>query len=200
MSSAQRRAHIDRQTRETAIRGDLLLEGSGLVSAATGIGFFDHMLLAFAFNACFDLDLTCEGDLHVDQHHTVEDVGIAIGEALASALGDRAGISRYGFALAPMDEALVRCAVDISGRPFAKVDLPWRADLAPTGFDYALVSEFHWGLCRAARVTVHLDGLSGDNNHHLCEASFKAFGLALRQAVALDPRRGGAVPSTKGSL
>ena len=200
MSTSTRQATIHRQTKETDIRVELDVDGTGDVSVSTGIGFFDHMLHAFAFNALFDLTLTCSGDLEVDQHHTVEDVGIAIGEAIAQALGDGAGINRYGTAFVPMDEALVRCVLDLSGRSFARIELPFRPDLGQTTFDFALVSEFHWGLCRAARATTHIDGLHGENNHHICEASFKAFGRAMRQAVERDPRRSAAVPSTKGTI
>jgi len=195
-----RTAVVDRRTNETDIHVELDLDGSGETAISTGIGFFDHMLHALAFNAVFDMTLTCAGDLDVDQHHTVEDVGIAIGDALAQALGDGVGIGRYGSALVPMDEALVRCVVDLSGRSFAHVELPFRPELGPHAFDFALVSEFHWGLCRAARLTMHLDRLRGENNHHICEASFKAFGRALRQAVEPDPGRASAIPSTKGSL
>ncbi len=195
-----RHAIIDRSTKETAITGRLVLDGSGATDIATGLGFFDHMLTAFTFNACFDLELRCEGDLHIDQHHTVEDVGIALGEAFAQAVGDKAGLNRYGACLMPMDEALVRCVVDYSGRAYVRFDLPWEPVLGPAGFDYALTREFHWGFARAAKVTTHIDGLAPGNNHHLCEASFKAFGRALREVVTVDPRRGGVVPSTKGSL
>jgi imidazoleglycerol-phosphate dehydratase len=191
---------IARETRETRIRGRLDLDGTGQSKVATGIGFFDHMLTAFAFNALFDLELACEGDLQVDQHHTVEDVGIALGEAVRRAVGDAKGIVRYGHSLLPMDEALVVCALDLSGRAFVRFEVAWQPDLVSEGFDYGLVREFHWGFSRAAAVTTHVASLAGLNNHHLCEASFKAFGRALAQAVSLDPRRGGAVPSTKGSL
>jgi imidazoleglycerol-phosphate dehydratase len=195
-----RTANHQRQTRETRITVALDLDGSGEVRAQTGVGFFDHMLHAMAFNALFDLDVVCEGDLHVDQHHTVEDVGLALGEALKSALGDYKGVMRYGHAVVPMDEALVRCALDLSGRSLVRFDVPWQPEVGQVAFDFALVKEFHWGVSRAAAITTHLDRLAGDNNHHVCEASFKAFGRALREAVAVDPRRAGTVPSTKGSL
>ena len=200
MGSAPRTGAIIRKTKETTIELDLDLDGTGTAKIATGVGFFDHMLAAMTFHALFDLRLRCVGDLEVDQHHTIEDVGIVLGEALEQAVGDAKGIVRYGHALVPMDEALVRCVVDLSGRSFVRFDVPWRPKVGQVAFDYALVQEFHWGLSRAAQVTTHIDGLAGENNHHLCEASFKAFGRALRQAVALDPRRAGTVPSTKGSL
>jgi imidazoleglycerol-phosphate dehydratase len=195
-----RTAKLERRTRETQITLALSLDGSGEVRAQTGIGFFDHMLHALAFNALFDLDVVCEGDLQVDQHHTVEDVGIALGEALKSALGDYRGVMRYGHAVVPMDEALVRCALDLSGRAFVRFEVPWRPEAGQVAFDFALVKELFWGVSRAAAVTVHVERLAGENNHHMCEAGFKAFGRALREAVAVDPRRGGSVPSTKGSL
>lgn len=199
MSDA-RIAEFTRKTKETDIVGRLDLDGRGQVDVNTGIGFFDHMLTAFAFNGLFDLSLTCEGDLEVDQHHTVEDVGITLGEAFAQALGSAAGIVRYGTFNIPMDETLVRCVLDFSGRAYLRFEVPWQHNFDPNGFDYALTREFHWGFCRAAKVTTHIDTLAAGNNHHMCEASFKAFGRALRGAVEIDPRRAGVVPSTKGTL
>jgi imidazoleglycerol-phosphate dehydratase len=195
-----REAIIKRETRETHIDGRIVLDGTGQADVHTGIGFFDHMLTAFAFNALFDLTLKCDGDLFIDQHHTVEDVGIALGEATLQAVGDRLGLVRYGHAMLPMDEALVLCALDLSGRPFVRCQIDWQPNLGTSAFDYALVSEFHWGFARSMRATIHLHSLTGGNNHHLCEASFKAFGRALAQAVALDPRRLSTLPSTKGHL
>ena len=200
MSIPNRTAEIHRKTNETNIHVRLGIDGDGLAEIDTGIGFFDHMLTAFAFNGCFDLALTCKGDLHIDQHHTVEDVGIALGEAFASALGDNKGIVRYGTFIVPMDEVAVRCTLDLSGRAYLRCDLPWQTVLRAVDFDYSLTSEFHWGFCRSARVTTHIDALASGNNHHLCEASFKAFGRALDLATTRDPRRAGRIPSTKGSL
>lgn len=189
-----------RQTRETTIEVTLDLDGVGRSQVSTGIGFFDHMLTAFALNGRFDLDVAVRGDLHVSQHHTVEDTGIVLGHALAEALGDKAGIVRYGQCLMPMDEALVRVALDLSGRAFARVELPFRPVLGPVGFDYGLTSEFFWGLARAAHLTVHVDGLTGLQNHHLCEAAFKGLGRALGDAVRPDPRLQGQPASTKGGF
>ncbi len=196
----ERTAEFSRKTKETDISGRLAVDGAGEVDISTGIGFFDHMLTAFAFNGLFDLELKCTGDLDVDQHHTVEDVGIALGEAFVAALGWKTGIARYGHSLIPMDESLVRCVLDFSGRAYLRFELPWHHTFDPGGFDYHLTREFHWGFCRAARVTTHIDCQSPGNNHHMCEASFKAFGRALAQSVLVDPRRGAIVPSTKGSL
>jgi imidazoleglycerol-phosphate dehydratase len=200
MSDKPRETRHYRGTKETTIDVTLKLDGTGQVQAVTGIGFFDHMLTAFGFNALFDIALTCEGDLEIDQHHTVEDVGIALGEALKTALGDYKGIVRYGDALVPMDESLVQCALDLSGRAYVHCDIPWKAEVGMEAFDFALVNEFHWGFARAASMTTNIRTLCPGNNHHMCEASFKAFGRALCAAVAVDPRRAGQLPSTKGSL
>ncbi|TVR04389.1 MAG: imidazoleglycerol-phosphate dehydratase HisB [Deltaproteobacteria bacterium] len=189
-----------RDTRETTIDASLGLDGTGQVDVQTGIGFLDHMLTAFALNARFDLTLRAEGDLHVSQHHTVEDTGIVLGQALADAVGDKAGIVRYGHALLPMDEALVRTVLDLSGRAYAHVDLPFQPPLGPVGFDYGLTSEFLWGLARSAHLTVHVDGLRGTRNHHLCEAAFKGLGRALGDATRPDPRLHGRPASTKGGF
>ena len=195
MSAPNRCAEITRKTKETDITIGLDVDGTGVVSIDTGIGFFDHMLTAFAFNGCFDLELSCKGDLHIDQHHTVEDVGIALGEAFAAALGDNKGIVRYGNFTVPMDESAVRCVLDLSGRAYLRFDLPWQPVLRAADFDYALTREFHWGFCRAAKVTTHIDAPAGGNNHHMCEASFKAFGRALDLATTRDPRRAGVIPT-----
>lgn len=189
-----------RKSRETDIEVELTLDGQGRADVKTGVGFFDHMLTAFALNARFDLKVRATGDLHISQHHTVEDVGIVVGQALLAALGDRGGIRRYGLSIMPMDEALVRTAVDISGRAYVHVDFGWRENFGPTGFDYPLAGEFLWALARAAHLTIHVDRLHGTMNHHICEAAFKGFGRALDEATSLDPRLAGAAPSTKGAL
>ena len=195
-----REATLRRETKETTIEVTLRLEGRGEVDVATGIGFFDHMLSAWALHGRMDLRCRVEGDLHVSQHHSVEDAGLVLGAALLRALGDKRGIVRYGHAYVPMDEALVRCALDLSGRAYAQVEIPFQPALGPVGFDYALTHEFFWALARGAAMTVHVDGLRGRSNHHLCEAAFKACGQALRSAVALDERLGDALPTTKGAF
>lgn len=191
-----RTATIRRQTRETAIELALTLDGTGVAEIATGIGFYDHMLTALAFHARFDLALRCEGDLQVDDHHTVEDCALALGAAIDDALGDRVGIQRFGDAHAPLDEALARSVVDCSGRPFARVELGLVREtigtMACENIAHALRS-----MAMAARLTLHVDLLAGENDHHRAEAAFKATALALRQAVA---RTGTTVPSTKGTL
>lgn len=189
-----------RRTAETQIEIQLDLDGTGRADVSTGIPFYDHMLTALALNARFDLDVAAEGDLEVSQHHTVEDVAIVFGRALHEAVGDKAGIRRYGASLLPMDEALVRVVVDLSGRAYARSGLSFRPNLGPTGFDYALTSEFLWGLARAAHLTLHVDQLAGENNHHVCEAMFKGIGRALDEATRFDPKLRGTVPSTKGSF
>jgi imidazoleglycerol-phosphate dehydratase len=193
-----RKAIVKRKTKETDISVSLNLDGEGRSRVATGVGFLDHMLTSLATHARFDLDLSCRGDLEIDPHHSVEDVGIAIGSALRQALGDKKGITRFGHAFCPLDEALARCVVDLSGRPWLVFQATFRAqkigDL-PT----ELLEDFFWAVADQARITVHLDGLRGRNAHHLAEALFKAFARALADAVALDPRVKG-VPSTKGSL
>jgi imidazoleglycerol-phosphate dehydratase len=188
-----------RKTAETDVRVHIVLDGSGRAEARTGIGFFDHMLEALARHALFDLEVHARGDLHVDAHHTVEDVGIVLGQALGQALGDRAGIRRYGEATVPLDDALARVVVDVSGRPF----VAYHAD-PPTwqkvgDYDVALTPEFFRALATHAGLTVHVDLLRGQNAHHVVEAVFKAAARALGQATTLDPRVRG-VPSTKGSL
>ncbi len=194
-----RQATIARTTRETEIRVSLDLDGTGRAEVATGVGFFDHMLDQLARHAMIDLEVEATGDLQVDDHHTVEDVGIALGRALAQALGDKAGVRRYGSCLLPMDDALVRAALDLSGRPF----LVWRVEF-PTAkigtFDVELVREFFTAFAMNGGVTLNVARLDGANSHHIAEACFKAVARALRAAVEPDPRASGAVPSTKGVL
>jgi imidazoleglycerol-phosphate dehydratase len=190
-----------RSTRETEIRVRVALDGTGQSSVQTGIGFFDHMLDALARHGMFDLEVRCTGDLHIDAHHTVEDVGIVLGGAFLDALGDKRGIVRYADATVPLDEALTRAVVDVSGRPFIHWDVPLPADQPMVGqFDAALAAEFWRAFAMEARVTLHLDGLRGDNAHHVIEATFKAAARALDAATAIDPRRADVVPSTKGAL
>ena len=193
-----RRATITRRTAETRIETSLDLDGTGRCEARTGVGFFDHMLDQIARHAMVDLTVTAEGDRHVDDHHTVEDTGIAIGQALTQALGDKRGIRRYGDCLLPMDDALVRAALDLSGRPYLVWDVAVPA--AKVGsFDTELAREFFQGLSTHGGITLHVDGLRGVNAHHVVEAAFKAVARALRTAVELDPRQEG-MPSTKGAL
>ena len=194
-----RQADVNRNTLETQIRVSLNLEGAGKSELSTGIGFFDHMLDQIARHGMIDLDVSAQGDLHIDGHHTVEDVGITVGQALARALGDKKGLRRYGHAYVPLDEALSRVVVDLSGRPGLVFNVPFaRATIGE--FDVDLVREFFQGLVNHAAITVHVDCLRGDNAHHQAETVFKAFARALRMAVEPDPRAAGAVPSTKGSL
>ncbi|MGR3551424.1 imidazoleglycerol-phosphate dehydratase HisB [Pseudooceanicola sp.] len=194
-----RSATIRRKTAETEISASLTLDGSGRYDIQTGVGFFDHMLDQLARHSLIDMEVRCKGDLHIDDHHTVEDCGIAIGQALSEALGDKRGIRRYGSCLLPMDETLVRCALDLSGRPF----LVWNLDL-PSGqigtFDTELVREFFQALATHGGITLHIDLLHGFNSHHIAEAAFKAVARALREAVEPDPRKGDDIPSTKGML
>ena len=194
-----RTADVHRKTKETDLRVTLALDGRGEARVRTGIGFFDHMLEALARHALLDLTVEASGDLHVDGHHTVEDTGIALGQAIAKALGDRAGIRRYADALVPLDEALVRAVIDVSGRPYLvyNVDIPKWQMLGD--YDVFLTPEFFRALIQNAGLTVHLDLVRGDNPHHIVEATFKAFARALDDATALDPRVLG-VPSTKGVL
>lgn len=191
---------IHRHTKETDLRVRVDLDGRGDAAVRTGIGFFDHMLEALARHALLDLTVHASGDLHVDGHHTVEDTGIALGQALAQALGDRAGIRRYADVLVPLDEALVRAVVDVSGRPYLAyhVDIPKWQMLGD--YDVFLTAEFFRALVLNAGLTCHLDLVRGDNPHHIVEAAFKAFARALDQATAVDPRLEGVVPSTKGVL
>ncbi len=194
-----RKAEITRTTAETEIAVSLDLDGTGAYEMATGVGFFDHMLDQLARHSLIDMKVAARGDLHVDDHHTVEDVGIVIGQALAQALGTKRGIRRYGACLLPMDDALVRAALDLSGRPY----LVWKVEM-PTAkigtFDTELVREFFQALSSHGGITLHVEALSGINSHHIAEAAFKAVARALREAVEPDPRKGDAVPSTKGAL
>ena len=193
-----RAATITRDTAETQIRLSLSLDGTGAGTRATGVGFLDHMLDLVARHGHIDLDVAVTGDLETGAHHTIEDTGLAIGRALDEALGDRSGITRYGHAVVPMDEARAMCAIDISGRPLLVFD----AELPPGGtggFDHELVDEFFRAVSSAAKLTLHLEVQRGSNAHHVIEAMFKAFARALRQAVSIDPQETG-VPSTKGTL
>lgn len=193
-----RSAEVQRNTLETRIRVKLDLDGSGTSKLATGVGFFDHMLDQIARHGMIDLEVEAQGDLHIDAHHTVEDVGISIGQALAKAIGDKKGVRRYGHAYVPLDEALSRVVVDLSGRPGLVFEVPFvRGTIGE--FDVDLVREFFQGLVNHAAITLHVDALRGDNAHHQAETVFKAFGRALRMAVEADPRASG-IPSTKGSL
>jgi imidazoleglycerol-phosphate dehydratase len=191
----------ERKTRETRVRARIDLDGAGKAEVRTGVGFFDHMLDALARHGMFDLVVECDGDLHVDAHHTVEDVGIVLGGAFLDALGDKRGIARYADATVPLDEALVRAVVDVSGRPFLHFDVPLPPAQPRIGdFEAALSAEFWRGFAMEARVTMHLDGVRGDNAHHVVEATFKAAARALDAATRIDPRRADEVPSTKGAL
>jgi imidazoleglycerol-phosphate dehydratase len=196
-TGAPRRATRVRETRETRIAVSVDLDGGGEAAIATGVGFYDHLLSSLAHHSLIDIEVTAVGDIEIDDHHTVEDVALALGGAISDALGDRAGINRFGAARVPMDESLAQCALDLSGRPYAVIDLPFRADrmgeLSSQMVEHALIS-----FAQAAGATLHLDG-KGRNDHHLAEAAFKALARALRMAVALDPRRSG-IASTKGSL
>ncbi len=194
-----RAGKISRKTKETEIDVSVGLDGTGAAKISTGIGFFDHMLEQLARHSLIDIALAAKGDLHIDQHHTVEDVGIALGQAVREALGDRAGIARYADALLPMDETLTRVAIDVSGRPFLvfKTEFP-RAKIGE--FDAELVREFFQAFAMNAGITLHVETLYGANAHHISESCFKGLARALRLAVALDPRQNGAIPSTKGSL
>lgn len=194
-----RKAKITRKTAETAITVEIDLDGTGAYDNQTGIGFFDHMLDQLARHALIDMNIRCKGDLHIDDHHSVEDVGIALGQALAEALGDKRGIRRYGECHLPMDDAQMRAALDLSGRPY----LVWNVVL-PTArigtFDTELVREFFQALSSHGGITLHVDMLHGLNSHHIAEAAFKAVARALRLAVETDPRKSDAIPSTKGAL
>jgi imidazoleglycerol-phosphate dehydratase len=194
-----RKASVSRDTQETRIRLSINLDGSGRVSLTTGLPFFEHMLTQIARHGLIDMELKADGDLEVDAHHTVEDVGIVLGQAVAEAVGDKKGIYRYGHAYVPLDEAMSRAVVDFSGRP----GLTYLVDYVRPrigDFDVDLLREFFQGFVNHAQVTLHLDNLRGDNAHHQAETLFKAFGRALRMAVAADPRMAGQIPSTKGSL
>jgi len=194
-----RQATIARATSETDIRLTLDLDGRGSADVATGVGFFDHMLTALARHALMDLSVAAKGDLHIDDHHTVEDVGIVLGQAMRQALGDKRGIRRFGQCLLPMDEALAEAAIDISGRPFLAWDVAFQRPKIGT-FDTELVEEFFRAFAFNAGITLHVTLKAGSNAHHVAEACFKAVARALRMAVEMDPRTAGEIPSTKGSL
>ena len=198
-AGAPRHATVERNTKETRIRVSVALDGSGASRLATGIGFFDHMLDQLARHGLIDLEVVAEGDLHIDGHHLVEDVGITLGMAVAKAVGDKAGITRYGHAYVPLDEALSRVVIDFSGRPGLHMRVPFKSSMIG-GFDTQLTYEFFQGFANHALVTLHIDNLKGVNAHHQCETVFKAFARALRGALELDPRSVGVIPSTKGSL
>ena len=194
-----RTGRIERKTAETAIEIEVNLDGTGTYAVSTGIGFLDHMVEQFAKHSLIDVTMKVAGDLHVDQHHTTEDSAIALGQALAQALDDKAGIARYGHAYSPMDETLARVALDISGRPY----LAWRAGFTQQRlgeWDTELIEHWFQSVAQAAGITLHVELLYGQNNHHICEAIYKGFARAMRAAVEVDPRKGGAVPSTKGIL
>ncbi len=199
MSTAPRQATITRNTKETQITVSVNLDGTGKADLQTGIGFFDHMLDQIARHGLMDLSIHAKGDLHIDGHHTVEDVGITLGQAVAQAVGDKAGIWRYGHAYVPLDEALSRVVVDFSGRPGLHMDVDFKSG-AIGGFDTQLAYEFFQGFVNHTQCTLHIDNLKGDNAHHQCETIFKAFARAVRAALTLDPRSVGVIPSTKGSL
>jgi imidazoleglycerol-phosphate dehydratase len=194
------RSHsLTRKTAETDISVSLCLDGSGSYDIATGIGFFDHMLDQLARHSLIDMTITAKGDLHIDDHHTVEDTGIAIGQALAAALGDKRGIRRYGACHLPMDDAQVRCALDLSGRPYLAWNLAIPTQKIGT-FDTELVREFFQAFATHGGITLHIDLVHGFNSHHIVEAAFKAVARALRDAIEVDPRKADDIPSTKGSL
>ena len=194
-----RKAEIHRKTAETEIRVSIDLDGSGHYANSTGVGFFDHMLDQLARHSLIDMEITAKGDLHIDQHHTVEDSALALGEAVAKALGDKRGIARYGEAHAPMDETLTRCILDISGRPHCV----WKSAFSQPRLGEMDTELFpHWfhSFAQTAGITLHIETLYGENNHHIAESMYKALARALRAAVEIDPRKGDAIPSTKGVL
>jgi imidazoleglycerol-phosphate dehydratase len=197
--NAQRTATVQRDTKETQIRVSVNLDGTGVAKLETGIGFFDHMLDQIARHGLIDLDIHAVGDLHIDGHHTVEDVGITLGQAVAQAVGDKKGLTRYGHAYVPLDEALSRVVIDFSGRPGLHMDVDFKAGMIGA-FDTQLAFEFFQGFSNHAGVSLHIDNLKGHNAHHQAETIFKAFGRALRMGMTLDPRSLGVIPSTKGSL
>jgi len=199
MSSTERKAEVSRNTAETQITVKLNLDGTGVARFATGIGFFDHMLDQIARHALIDLDIDARGDLHIDGHHTVEDVGITLGQAVAKAVGDKKGLRRYGHAYVPLDEALSRVVIDFSGRPGLHMRVDFKSGMIGA-LDTQLVYEFFQGFSNHAGVTLHIDNLHGDNAHHQCETIFKAFARALRMALEIDLRAANVIPSTKGSL
>ncbi len=194
-----RTAAVTRDTNETQIRVAINLDGTGVQKLNTGVPFLDHMLDQIARHGLIDLDIEAHGDLHIDAHHTVEDVGITLGQAFAIAIGDKKGIRRYGHAYVPLDEALSRVVIDFSGRPGLEFHVPFKRSMIGS-FDVDLTHEFFQGFVNHALVSLHIDNLRGENAHHQCETVFKAFGRALRMAAELDPRSAGTIPSTKGSL
>ena len=198
-SATDRIAEVSRNTAETRITVRINLDGSGQSNLRTGIGFFDHMLEQIARHGLIDLEVDCDGDLHIDGHHTVEDVGITFGQAVARAIGDKKGLRRYGHAYVPLDEALTRVVIDLSGRPGLVQNIPFTSGMIGQ-FDTQLTHEFFQGFCNHAGATLHIDNLRGINAHHQCETAFKAFARALRFAVERDTRAAGMIPSTKGSL
>jgi imidazoleglycerol-phosphate dehydratase len=198
-ANPDRIAEVTRNTAETRVRVKINLDGTGQARLSTGIGFFDHMLDQIARHGMIDLDIEADGDLHIDGHHTVEDVGITLGQAFHQAVGDKKGIRRYGHAYVPLDEALSRVVIDFSGRPGLVMDVPFKSGMIGT-FDSQLAHEFFQGFVNHAFVTLHIDNLKGENAHHQAETVFKAFARALRAAVERDPRAAGMIPSTKGSL
>ena len=198
-TTAPRTAEVSRNTAETKITVKLNLDGTGKSSLSTGIGFFDHMLDQIARHGLIDLDIHADGDLHIDGHHPVEDVGITFGQAVAKAVGDKKGLRRYGHAYVPLDEALSRVVIDFSGRPGLEMHVPFKSGMIGT-FDRQLAYEFFQGFANHAFVTLHIDNLRGDNSHHQAETVFKAFARAQRMALEIDPRAAGVIPSTKGSL
>ena len=198
-STPKRRASVERRTKETAIAASVALDGTGAFKVATGIGFLDHMIEQLARHSLIDITLKAEGDLHIDQHHTTEDSGIVLGQAVARALGDKQGIARYGFAYLPMDETLTRVAIDVSGRPY----LVWKVAFTRSKIgemDTELFREWFQAFAQHAGITLHVETLYGENSHHIAETCYKALARALRQAVAIDERQGARVPSTKGQL
>ena len=198
-TNTMRKAEVQRDTKETQVFVALDLDGRGEGKLESGIPFLDHMLDQIARHGALDLTVRAKGDLEIDAHHTVEDIGITLGMAVAKAVGDKAGITRYGHAYVPLDEALSRVVIDFSGRPGLHMRVPFKAAMVG-GFDTQLAYEFFQGFANHAMVTLHIDNLHGDNAHHQCETVFKAFARALRMALAVDPRSAGVVPSTKGSL
>ena len=198
-AAGDRTAEVSRNTAETKIKVSLNLDGTGHSRLSTGIGFFDHMLDQIARHGLIDLDIHCDGDLYIDGHHTVEDVGITFGQAVARAVGDKKGLRRYGHAYVPLDEALSRVVVDFSGRPGLHMDVPFKSGMVGA-FDTQLAFEFFQGFVNHAFVTLHIDNLKGENAHHQAETVFKAFARALRMALEIDPRSIDVIPSTKGSL
>ena len=196
---SERRAEVTRNTAETQIRVAINIDGTGASKLATGIGFFDHMLDQIARHGLIDLDIEAKGDLHIDGHHTVEDVGITLGQAMAKVVGDKKGLRRYGHAYVPLDEALSRVVIDFSGRPGLHMRVDFKSGMIGA-LDSQLVYEFFQGFSNHAGVTLHIDNLHGENAHHQCETIFKAFARALRMALEIDPRAMNVIPSTKGSL